>query len=250
MEIKNFVKRSDKFSDDPEKIKKINKKFAEKMEHLESLYKSKLDVELEKMFGSQYSNMTASQKSEMTSHIISEKFKIHMQEKFETDMVKNNEGISVLGFEILPSAYAVCNTQPTITHFKQVKVDIDGQFGFEGQNELQTVEKRKLSSCLTKYTLTFADEDYPIPGVDQVYDQIRINQYDRIEDIESFYVSNGKVVFVDSGSKNETFFIVTPPGHHYDSNAFSNTVYVSNTWNHMMDTSNTNPNIPLKTWIK
>ncbi len=248
--IEKFVKKTEKFSDNPDKLAKINEKFSNKFDELKIKFSSEIDRELESKLGERYSELTSDERQEMIDTIISEKFKVPLQEKFESDMITSESEISVLGFELLPSAYAACSTQPVVTKFKQLKVDINGQPGFEGDNDLETVKKQKLSSCLTKYTLTFADEDHPIPHVDANYDIYRLYEYGRIQDIESFYVSNGKVWFLDSGSKSQSFWILTVPIHHQDINNFSDTVYVSNTWNHMMDTSNTNSGAPLKTWYK
>ncbi len=244
-EIDKFVKQSEKFSDNPEKLAKLNEKYADKQEQLITKYQKKMDKGLSKS-GQGYTNMTIEQQNDMISLIISEKFKEPMREKFVSDMIAKEQGISVLGFELLPSAYAGCSTQPNVYKFKQLNLDIIGTTGFHGHNDLETVKRVDLSSCLREYTLTFTDEDHPL--VDEWYDGERLKEYGRIKDIEKFYVSNDKVWFLDSGSKGQSFYSI---GFHYqDVNSFSNTVYVSNTWNHMMDTSNTNPGKTIKTWYK
>ena len=249
-EIDKFVKQSEKFSDNPEKLAKLNHKYAEKQEKLLTEYQEKMDRSLTTLLGQDFSNMSTDERNEMISYIISEKFKAPMQEKFVSDMLANEEGINILGFEILPPAYAACSTQPNVYKFKQLNVDITGQFGFEGDNDLETVQRVDLSSCLREYTLTFTDEDHPVAYIDAAYDIIRLYEYGRIQDVEKFYVSNGDVWFLDSGSKTQTFWILTVPVHYQDVNSFSNTVYVSNTWNHLMDTSNTNSGASMKTWYK
>ncbi len=165
-----------------------------------------------------------------------------MQKKFEADMLDNEKSISIMEFEIIPSACASCTTQPNVYKFKQVNVDV-----ILGDNPLQTVSKDVLGSCLTKYTLTFKDQDHSL--FDAAYDVAHYLLWNRVTDIKVFYVSNGDVWFLDSGSKSETFYELNP-SHFQDVNDFSDTVYVSNTWNHMMDTSNTNPSFSMKTWYK
>jgi hypothetical protein len=246
-EIVKFVKQSEKFSDNPEKVAQLNEKFSEKKDKLIAKYQDRLDNSLASTFDK--TDLASDQRKELVSLIISEKFKAPMQEKFVADMLAENEGISVLGYDLLPSAYAACTTQPDVTAFKQLNVDITGQIGFNGGNGLETVQRNNLSTCLREYTLTFSDEDHPVPATDLAYDLVRIQIYGTIKDVEKFYVSNGDVWFLDTGSKSQSFWTLVPT-HYQDVNSFSSTVYVSNTWNHMMDTSNTNSGAPLTTWYK
>ena len=247
-EVSKFVKQTEKFSDDPDKLAKLNEKFTAKRAELIAKYEQQMDDKLGNQI-SAVNDLTSEQRSEIISLIISEKFKAPMQEKFVADMLADEEGINVLGYDLLPSAYAACTTQPDVTAFKQLNVDITGQIGFHGHNDLETVQRNNLSTCLREYTLTFSDEDHPVPGTDQAYDAVRLQIYGTIKDVEKFYVSNGNVWFLDTGSLSQSFWTLVPT-HYQDVNSFSSTVYVSNTWNHMMDTSNTNSGAPLTTWYK
>ncbi len=84
---------------------------------------------------------------------------------------------------------------------------------------------------------------------------VRIIKYpnrDGPQDIEVFYVYNGNIIYThleprseygDSGSGSHQFYDLTSYGigyHISGQDSFSSTVYV-NTWNHMMDTTDTNP---------
>ena len=246
-EIDKFVKQSEKFSDDPKKLVKLNEKFIEKKDKLILKYQEKMDNGLSTLLGQDFTSMSTDQRNEMVSLIINEKFKTPIQEKFVSDMITNEDDIGVLGFDLLPSAYAACSTQPDVTQFKQVTIDI--AVGTVGDNPLETVQRNNLSSCLREYTLTFKDEDHPDPTIDVAYDAYRLAVYGTIKDVEKFYVSNGDIWFLDTASKSQTFNTFWPT-HYQEVNSFSSSVYVSNTWNHLMDTSNTNPSYSITTWYK
>jgi len=245
-EIDKFVKKSEKFSDNPEKLAKLKEKFADKQAKLIEKYQKKMSKSLDTLLGQDFTNLSTDERNEMVSLIINEKFKAPMQEKFVAEMLAD-EGISVLGYDLLPSAFAACSTQPDVTQFKQVTIDI--AVGVVGDNPLQTVVRNDMSSCLREYTLTFKDEDHPNPIIDVAYDAYRLVKFETVKDIEKFYVSNGDIWFLDTGSNSQTFNVPWPT-HYLDVNSFSSSVYVSNTWNHLMDTTNTNPSYSITTWYK
>ncbi len=248
--IEKFVKKTEKFSDNPDRLAKINEKLSSKLDELKLKFSPELNEEFELKLGDNYSKLTPDERQDMIDVIISEKFKAPIQEKFVSDMLAVEDGIiTVLGFDILPAAFASCGVQPDVTGFKQLTLDIDGAVGFEGDNELESVQRNDLISCLREYTLTFADEDHPVSYIDAGYDVYRLYEYGRIQDVEKFYVSNGNIWFLDSGSKSQGFLSFAPI-HYQVMSDFSNTLYVSNTWNHLMDTQNTNPSHTVKTWYK
>ena len=133
-------------------------------------------------------------------------------------------------------------------YFKQVTVDIDGQDGFEGGNQLYNVARTTLSDCSVKYTLSFLDEDHPNPWIDEAYDQIRLSVHGRIVDVEVFYVQSSGIYFDGVWSNNESFFTWIGP-HGTTTKSFSSTVYVSNTWNHNFDTTDENTSMSKFTWV-
>ena len=119
---------------------------------------------------------------------------------------------------------------------------------WDGNNDLLSVAKTSVSSCLKEYELTFADEDHPVPGLDQLYDQYRIQEYGTIQDVESFFVSENYIFFVGTYSGSQGF-LTSVPQHLDGTKSWASSVYVSNTWNHMMSTHNTNSGDTLTTWI-
>ena len=120
--------------------------------------------------------------------------------------------------------------------------DISGNANFEGDNDLESVVKTTMSDCSVKYTLTFTDEDHPIPWIDSWYDDVRMDVYGRITDIETFYVDDDQIEFIGVWSDEQTFYKLIPL-HYTSEMSFQNTVYVSNTWSHMMSTEDTNPSM-------
>ena len=121
-EIDRFIKSTGKITDDPEKLEKLNKELDDKKQQLIS----KFGTALEEQLGSEierFQNLSSEQKHEIVSLVISEKFKTPLQEKFISDML-STEDFNPIGFSILPYAYANCSTQPDVTKFKQLDVDI------------------------------------------------------------------------------------------------------------------------------
>ncbi len=249
-EIKKFVEQSEKFSFDSEKMKKENVKLDKKIAELGVSHKTELKNSLVDLLGDKFTTLSDEQKDQMVTYIINEKFKKPLKDKFRNDNAEI-KGVVFAGIEILPVANAACNV-PVISQFKQLDFDINGvPLIFHGQNDLLSVSKTSISSCLKQYELTFADEDHPVPGVDQAYDAWRITEYGTIQDVEIFYVSENYIFFTGgpgTGSGSQGF--LTPvPIHYNTSQGIASSVYVSNTWNHMMGTHNTNTGDTLTTWI-
>ncbi len=156
----------------------------------------------------------------------------------------------------------------------QVSVDITGGSGVDsvgysynvnGNNDLFKIVVEYTSSKIT-YELHFHDEDHPDPSLDRTYDSIRCSIYPGrdstygCEDVESIRVEDGSIVFPTTFSTyTECGYILchevsqtyaTPsPTHEYGVRTYSSSVeiYVSNTWNHLMDTVDTNPDMS-KVW--
>ena len=100
------------------------------------------------------------------------------------------------------------------------------------------------STCERTYTLSFLDEDHP--ELDAFYDGLRWLLFNRVHDIESFtIINNNQIEFDDAWSSSNDYDCMT--WTHLGCHATTTksyipgqTIYVSNIWNHMMDTSNTN----------
>lgn len=140
-----------------------------------------------------------------------------------------------------PSKYAT-NKYP-ISKFYQPRDDVYGGYGdaggwyiVNGGNQLIGVDKIVSSyQSMTRYVLEWKDEDHPNPTLDAIYDQIRLEQYGRIADVETFIVKNGVIEFDyiwDEDKKYGDFF-----GAHGDKDrTYKNGVKIyANTWNHALD---------------
>ena len=95
--------------------------------------------------------------------------------------------------------------------------------------------------------LTFDDDDHPF--LDRGYDELRMIMFDRKEDMESFSIENNRIIVFDNTWSSDGRFDCLFLGagcHHTTAKAYTpgQIVYVSNTWNHMMDTSDTNRSYP------
>ncbi len=99
-----------------------------------------------------------------------------------------------------PSAFATCDKQPKLFLFRQSEIDLYGDqlngYDFLGYNKLLSVDRMILDDCSVAYTLTFKDEDHP--SIDMLYDIIRQNTYNRIQDVEIFYIQNGNEIRYDN----------------------------------------------------
>ena len=151
----------------------------------------------------------------------------------------------------IQTAQAVCPTTVNPV-YKQVSIDINGGtyggFTFGGGNGLTSVTYTDNSStCTRTYTLTFNDEDHP--RADAFYDGIRQNLYHRIADIETFDIkNNNEIIYVRTFSLTDDFDCLRGWAigcHNSGTQTYTpgDTIYVSNTWNHMMSTSDTNSSL-------
>jgi len=143
----------------------------------------------------------------------------------------------------------------THPQYSQLRVDVRGGefngYTFEGNNKLYGVtytdNKR---TCERTYTLSFIDEDHPNPVWDVLYDAYRQGEYGRTHDVEMFIITNNNMItFPNTWSSVHGYDYTLnglwdPRGFHgttTKSYTPGQTIYVSNTWNHMMDTIDTNP---------
>ena len=217
------------------------------MNQVKEQYSSDLDIALSTIgekYGKNYIELSLEYKNILKDLIIKNEFK-HVIIQNE-DEKRGNSDLKKQSIDwILQPAYAShnsCASQSDVRYFKQVHADISGQANFEGDNDLESVVKTTMSDCSVKYTLTFTDEDHPIPWIDSWYDDIRMDVYGRITDIETFYVDDDQIEFIGVWSDEQTFYKLIPL-HYTSEMSFQNTVYVSNTWNHMMSTEDTNPSM-------
>ena len=148
---------------------------------------------------------------------------------------------------------------PVTTHpnYKQLRLDINGGrhngHSYNGDNDLYLVlYQDNFKTCERTYTLSFLDEDHPTQ--DLLYDTLRFFMYNRVFDIESFVIiNNNQIKFPNTWSSSLEYDcgIVWHYPHKDCHNTTTKsytpgqTIYVSNTWNHMMDTSNTNRGMSL-----
>jgi len=126
--------------------------------------------------------------------------------------------------------------------------DAGNGYDVNGGNELYQVSAEYTTNYV-KYTLDFKDEDHPNPIWDAIYDIWRQIYYGRIEDIESFTVQDGIINFDDIWDNDKTY--AEWWGQHGDKTrpySASTVVYVSNVWNHAMDTLDKNPSMSKIWW--
>ena len=181
----------------------------------------------------------------ITETIKDEKIKLlQNSQNFET---LNVSDLDAFGIQF---ADATC---PTTTNpsYKQVSIDINGGsyggYSFNGDNDLYLVTYSDNSStCERTYVLYWYDEDHPY--LDSYYDGLRQLWYGRTYDIESFIIKNNNTIeFDDSWSSTNDYDCLSLSivgCHETTTKSYSGgTVYVSNTWNHMLDTSDTNPSL-------
>lgn len=142
-----------------------------------------------------------------------------------------------------------------IAYWVQVYPDVYGGSGYDdagnyynvnGNNDLYKV-RAEYTSTWVKYTLYFRDEDHPDPLTDAAYDVWRLLYYGRIEDIESFTVENSTINFSGIWDNNKTY--AEWWGQHGNkTRSYTTTVYVSNVWNHAVDTYDKNPSMSKVWW--
>lgn len=174
----------------------------------------------------------------------------------EIKAIRRDHGSSTLHVDFLKmfgiqiAEASQCRPSPT-PNFKQVTLDINGGsyngHNYNGDNDLMYVESMHNSrDCVTTFVLTFDDEDHPY--LDTAYDYARTWLYSRTQDVEMFRISDsGYITFPNTwSSTNEYDYLFLGVGYHGTTIKQyhpTDTVYVSNTWNHMMDTSDTNRNL-------
>ncbi len=150
----------------------------------------------------------------------------------------------------IQTANAACpsTTNPS---YKQLRLDINGgtynNNTYNGNNDLYLVlHQDNLGTCERMYTLSFLDEDHPY--LDSFYDGVRLFLFNRTFDIESFVIkNNNQIIFGDTWSSSNSYDCTRSSLDHRGCHSTTTksytpgqTIYVSNTWNHMMDTSDTN----------
>src|SRR3972149_4571020 len=158
------------------------------------------------------------------------------------------------------------NTNYPIRIFAQVRPDIYGgkgkdknnnPFNTNGNNNLHQISVENGKNCIlstcnkyTKYTLYFNDEDHPDPTIDLLYDYWRQFYYGRSQDIESFIITNGVINFNDIWDNNKAYAeFYGQHGTITRNYAPNSRIFISNVWNHAMDTFDKNPNIGKILWL-
>jgi hypothetical protein len=164
------------------------------------------------------------------------------------------------------SANLPANTYYPIHNFVQVNPDVYGgkgrdsninPFNVNGNNNLYQIGVENGKNCIftwcyaqyTKYTLYFYDEDHPDPTIDILYDYWRQLYYGRIQDVESFVVTNGIIDFNGIWDNNRAYAeFYGQHGGMTRSYATNSKIYVSNVWNHAMDTVDKNSDMTKVQW--
>lgn len=192
---------------------------------------------------------------EHISEMYRQKIVSEIPEDAITETIEIGE-LSAQGFFELPAAYASAHPYP-ITSWKQVTVDRTGGTGTDsasndydinGDNDFSSLSISYTSTKST-YTLTFDDEDHPDPDWDDFWDDWRQVRYNRTTDIETFTVDSTGVVFDGIWSNGKTFAEFW--GQHEDkTRTYSSgmSIYISNVWNHSLDTINENSGMAMTTW--
>ena len=181
-----------------------------------------------------------------------------------TDIVKDKDTKTT---STTYSANLPVGTYYPIRNFTQVLPDVNGGIGRDinsnpynvnGNNDLYQISVENGKNCIftwcyaryTKYTLYFLDEDHPDPTIDILNDYWRQIYYGRIQDIESFVVTNGIINFNGIWDNNRAYAeFYGQNGAMTRSYAANSKVYVSNVWNHAMDTLDKNTNMGNVSWI-
>ncbi|MEN6443090.1 MAG: hypothetical protein ABFC71_04980 [Methanoregula sp.] len=149
------------------------------------------------------------------------------------------------------TATSVYNPYP-LSHWSQVTHDITGGAGVDGallpyvvngQNNLYQIIIY-VNPTRVHYELYWYDEDRSDPASDAAYDLWRIQNYGHLYDVQSFDVQNNQIIFSDIGDEGRTYASLLW-GHGYLTRPYSSTatIFVSNVWNHAMDTSDRNWNM-------
>lgn len=228
-----------------------NKNFDEKSDDLKNKFDSLLRNSIEQVRVSTGTNeLTENEIKSIIDYIIIETYKDEKIKHIKS--TTNIKSLNIVSGELLGIQYAeaICPTTTNPT-YKQVTIDIDGGdyggYTFEGSNDLYLVTySMNNSTCEKTYTLYWYDEDHPY--LDSLYDGIRQSWYGRIYDIETFTIKNNNTIEFDNAWSSTNDYDCLSWNiagcHSTTTKSYSGgTVYVANTWNHMMDTSDTNTSL-------
>ncbi len=191
-------------------------------------------------------NLTDVEIAAVKNYIFDETIKDEKLKALQESNYADRIDVSFLDWFGIQTASAACSstTNPT---YKQLRLDIDGGsigwlYHFNGDNDLYLVSYNDNSvDCERTYSLYFYDEDHPT--LDAAYDRVRIIMYDRIHDIEIFTIkNNNQIEFDNTWSNSWDYLCTTIYCHATTTKPYTpgQIIYVSNTWNHMMDISDTN----------
>ncbi|AEK73329.1 hypothetical protein GQS_07155 [Thermococcus sp. 4557] len=240
------------------------------VDKLTNLVLQRFDKELDAEIAPYAGNLTPEQRKQLKYLLVSDYISYLYQKSFypknaKTLVVKPIKVASVkAGSKVYDYYYAPMSSSiPYPIHWwVQVRVDLTGGSGKDCAGNSYDVDgNNNISKIVVKwsgndviYEIHFYDGDYPVPGVDQAYDKWRCHNYtDRdstygCEDIESIEILNGKLIFHSDWSNDQTY--ATYRVHHLvHSEPYKQGVvlYVSNTWDHLMATFDTNPDMS-KNW--
>ena len=228
-----------------------NEEYKAKSDEIKSEYSQFFETVIEQIrVDTQTRVLTDDEIAQAKEYIFVETIKDERHNAFLEQKTSDKVDVSFLEWFGIQTASAVC---PITTHptYKQVKIDIDGGFvwpyTYQGDNDLYGYTSHSNQrTCETTISLYFKDEDHPT--LDAIYDRIRQNMYDRIHDIEMFVIKNNNTIEFNRTWSNGYSFncSYSTVGCHYSTTKSytpGETLYVSNTWNHMMDISDTNPRL-------
>lgn len=249
-DVKSYV---DSDMKDPlAKTAELKAKYADELDKIVSLVAEKVNVKLSTDDSNDLKDLIV---REHMSEINRQKIVAAIPNDATTETIEVGK-LSTQGYFELPKAYATGNPYPIHT-WKQVSVDITGGIGSDsagnayninGVNQFTSLTTSYTSSQVT-YTLTFADEDAPSPAADAFWDAWRLLTYGRTTDIESFTVTSSGVNFSNIWANGKTFAEVVGQHGNIVRPYYSGVViYISDVWNHAMDTASTNPGMSITTW--
>jgi len=249
-DVKAYVKSDMK--DPTAKKAELKSKHADKLDKIVSKIANKIGHEFS---DTDHEGLKDLMIREHISEIYRQKIVSEIPDDAITETIKVGT-LSPQGYFELPAAYASGNPYP-ITSWKQITVDRTGGSGTDSANNSYNIEggndftylSTSYTSTKVTYTLTFADEDHPDPWWDAFWDDWRQVRYNRITDIESFTVDSNGINFDGIWSNNKTFAEFW--GQHESivrSYSSGSPVYISNVWNHSLDTSNENSGMSITTW--
>lgn len=258
---------------------KENPYFVDELTHL---VLQKFDKELDAEIAPYAKNLTPEQREQLKYLLVSDYVSYLYQKSFypknaKTLVVKPIKVASIKDKDRVYDYYyaPMSSSIPYPIHWwVQVRVDINGGTGTDSKGHHYNVNGHNdlfkivvyYDSDNVKYELHFYDEDHPDPLLDAVYDKARCARYPGrdsrygCEDVESIEVKDGSIIFPTTFSTyteceyltchqvSQTY--ATPlPTHGYGTRPYylSVEIYVSNTWNHLMNTVDTNPDMT-KIW--